>query len=96
LLDDLDIEARRRLLRLVVEKVRVTGWRVEIHLKIPLADDPPNNDPTPEPEPDKPPSSDIRLRSVRVQDVGVVQEPFDGRGREAFGHQFVEPGRVDV
>jgi len=64
-LDDLDIEARRRLLRLVVEKVRVTGWRVEIHLKIPLADDPPNDDPTPEPEPDKPPSSDIRLRSAR-------------------------------
>ena len=37
-LDDLDFEGRQRLLRLVVEKVRVTGWRVEIHLKIPLAE----------------------------------------------------------
>jgi hypothetical protein len=30
------------------------------------------------------------------QDVGVMQEPVDGRSREAFGHQLVEPGRVDV
>ena len=48
-LDDLDTEGRRRLLRLVVEKVRVTGWRVEIHLKIPLPDDPPDDDPPPRP-----------------------------------------------
>jgi hypothetical protein len=38
-LDELDVEGRRRLLRLVVEKVRVTGWRVAIQLKIPLASD---------------------------------------------------------
>ncbi|MGZ6623409.1 MAG: recombinase family protein, partial [Solirubrobacteraceae bacterium] len=64
-LDDLDTEGRRRLLRLVVEKVRVTGWRVEIHLKIPLPDDPPDNDrPPPDPEPDDGPSSDMRLRSL--------------------------------
>jgi len=44
-LDDLDVEARRRLLRLVVEKVRVTGWQVEIHLKIPLPGDPPDDEP---------------------------------------------------
>ncbi|MGH2864852.1 MAG: recombinase family protein, partial [Solirubrobacteraceae bacterium] len=30
-LDDLDHDGRQHLLRLVVEKVRVTGWRVEIH-----------------------------------------------------------------
>ena len=64
-LDDLDTEGRRRLLRLVVEKVRVTGWRVEIHLKIPLPDDPPNDDPPPPgPEPNNGPSSDMRLRSL--------------------------------
>ena len=51
-LDDLDTEGRRRLLRLVVEKVRVTGWRVEIHLKIPLPDDPPDDDP-PHPAPSR-------------------------------------------
>ena len=60
-LDDLDTEGRRRLLRLVVEKVRVTGWRVEIHLKIPLPDDDP---PAPDPEPNNGPSSDMRLRSL--------------------------------
>ena len=64
-LDDLDTEGRRRLLRLVVEKVRVTGWRVEIHLKIPLPDDPPDDDPPPPgPEPNNGPSSDMRLRSL--------------------------------
>ena len=64
-LDDLDTEGRRRLLRLVVEKIRVTGWRVEIHLKIPLPDDPPDDDrPTPGPEPEDGPSSDMRLRSL--------------------------------
>jgi site-specific DNA recombinase len=64
-LDDLDTEGRRRLLRLVIEKVRVTGWRVEIHLKIPLPDDPPDDDPPPpEPEPNNGPSSDMRLRSL--------------------------------
>ena len=65
-LDDLDVEGRRRLLRLVVEKVRVTGWRVEIHLKIPLPDDPSDDEPPGDrPEPDNGPSSDMRLRSLR-------------------------------
>ena len=66
-LDDLDTEGRRRLLRLVVEKIRVAGWRVEIHLKIPLPDDPPDDDPPPPgPEPEDGPSSDMRLRSLGV------------------------------
>ncbi len=91
-LDDLDTEGRRRLLRLVVEKVRVTGWRVEIHLKIPLPDDPPDDDPPPaSPEPDNGPSSDMRLRSLGDDHVGVMQEPVDGRGRHCLGHQFIEP-----
>jgi site-specific DNA recombinase len=72
-LDDLDIEGRRRLLRLVVEKVRVTGWRVEIHLKIPLPEDPPDEDPPPPgPEPHDPPSSDMRLRSLGGDHVRVM------------------------
>ena len=28
--------------------------------------------------------------------VRVMHQPVDGRGRERLGHQFVEPGRVDV
>jgi hypothetical protein len=31
---------RKRNRAIIAEKVRVTGWRVEIHLKIPLPDDP--------------------------------------------------------
>ena len=64
-LDDLDFDGRQRLLRMVLEKVRVTGWRVEIHLKIPLTDDDPGTQR--EPRPPKPgpgPSSDMGLRSV--------------------------------
>jgi len=38
-------------MRLVVEKVRVTGWRVEIHLKIPLINDGPDDNSPPEPAP---------------------------------------------
>jgi site-specific DNA recombinase len=98
-LDDLDFEGRQRLLRLVVEEVRVTGWRVEIHLKIPLADEPPPDEPDdpgpnnsgpdngppgddpsgPRSEPTEPLSSDMRLRSHRGQDLGVVDEPVDHR-----------------
>jgi site-specific DNA recombinase len=74
-LDDLDHEARQRLLRLIVEKVRVTGWRVEIHLKIPLADDGPDEDhpPPSNPDPEPRPSNDMRLRSLRGEDLRVVQ-----------------------
>ena len=46
-LDELDFDGRQRLLRLVVEKVRVTGWHVEIHLKIPLARRPTSRTRTP-------------------------------------------------
>lgn len=80
-LDDLDFDGRQRLLRLVIEHVRVSGWRVEIHLKIPLPDEPTDDDP-PErgpPGPDRPKpgparprplSTDVRLRSVHAQGIG--------------------------
>jgi site-specific DNA recombinase len=81
-LDELDFDGRQRLLRLVLESVRVSGWRVEIHLKIPLANDPPpDNDPPghgppgpdqPQPRPTspRPLSTDVRLRSVHASSVG--------------------------
>ena len=74
-LDNLDFAGRRRLVRLVVERVCVTGWRVEIHLKIPLPNEPPPDENRPDHPPSgphpstlgphrpKPPSSDVRLRS---------------------------------
>jgi site-specific DNA recombinase len=39
-IDQLTFDQRQQLLRLVVEEVRVTGWNVQIQLRIPL-DDPP-------------------------------------------------------
>ena len=85
-LNDLDFDGRQRFLRLVVEKVRVTGWHVEIHLKIPLADDPPPEreprPPTPEPEP----SSDMDLRSV-----GVHQRRQLPHARPPAGHRRPPP-----
>ena len=55
-LNDLDFDGRQRLLRLVVEHVRVSGWRVEIHLKIPLPNEPTNDHPPKQgpPGPDRP------------------------------------------
>jgi site-specific DNA recombinase len=39
-IDELDFAQRQQLLRLIVDHVNVTGWQVEIHLRIPLDDDP--------------------------------------------------------
>jgi site-specific DNA recombinase len=44
-MDNLDFTCRQRLMRLVLEEVRVTGWQVEIRLRIPL-DQPANPTPT--------------------------------------------------
>jgi site-specific DNA recombinase len=83
-LDGLDFPQRQQLLRLVVEEVRVSGWNVEIRLRIPLDDDP-HGGPPPIPSPPEPSSprrasSNDRLRSLGVDDGGVVQEPVQDRG----------------
>jgi site-specific DNA recombinase len=91
-LDELDPDARQRLMRLVIEKVRVTGWRVEIHLKIPLADQGlDDNDPPSEPNPEPRPSSDMSLRSLRDERAGVVQEPVEDCGRDGGVFEDVAP-----
>ena len=80
-LDELDFDGRQRLLRLIVERVHISGWHVEIHLKIPLPDDPHDDDalqrgpsgpdqPQPGPTGPRPLSSDVRLRSVHALGVG--------------------------
>jgi hypothetical protein len=79
--DGLDFDQRQRLLRLVIDQVRVTGRQVEIRLRIPL-DEPPDADPPWRP-PAGParPSTDMRLRSLGGDDLGVVDQPVDhGRG----------------
>ena len=71
-LDELTFQQRQRLLRLVVEQVRVQGWQVEIRLRIPL-DDPSDGNPTPHPNRPKPrTSTDMRLRSVGVDELAAV------------------------
>jgi site-specific DNA recombinase len=68
-IDHLDDTQKQQLLRLLVEEVRVTGWHIQIRLRIaldpPPPDQPPNSapDPTPPSRP-KPMSSKDRLRSV--------------------------------
>jgi site-specific DNA recombinase len=42
-LDGLDFEGRQQLLRLVLEDVRVQGWQVELRLRIPLDEHPPDD-----------------------------------------------------
>ena len=85
-IDQLNRPQKQQLLRLLIEDVHVTGWQVKIRLRIPL--DPPDSGQTrpgparPAPSPTRPPavSSQDRLRSVGVDDLGMMHEPVDHRG----------------
>jgi site-specific DNA recombinase len=49
-LDNLDFDGRQKLLRLVLDEVRVQGWQVELRLRLPLDDqEPPAGTDAPEP-----------------------------------------------
>jgi hypothetical protein len=50
--DHLDFEQKQTLLRLIIDEVQVTGWHVQIRLRIPLDDNPG------EPQPPNPPHTD--------------------------------------
>ena len=75
--DDLNFTDRQKLLRLIIEEVRVTGWDVDIRLRIPLDDHPPTQPPKPTapkgPGRPRPLSSQDRLRSLGDTEVGVVE-----------------------
>jgi site-specific DNA recombinase len=58
-IDALDFDQRQRLLRLIVEQVRVSGWQVELRLRIPL-------DTRPEDDHPKDPDRGERNRRRRV------------------------------
>ncbi len=66
-IDSLNFEQRQHLLRLLIEEVRITGWQVQIRLRIPL-DRSENRSPEPgkdrAPPPNTPVSSEVRLRSI--------------------------------
>jgi hypothetical protein len=92
-LENLDFAGRQALLRAVIEKVTVTGCRVEIHLKIPLTghDDNPENPDTPPPPR---PSSDNDLRSLdrhRHRQLAVPPRPRTPHRQE--GSLTPHPGR---
>jgi site-specific DNA recombinase len=102
-IDALDFDARQRLMRLVIEEVRVAGTTIEIQLRIPL--DPGTGHQPADPEPptppghnnQRPPDSDHpepvstydRLRPHRHHHVGVEQRIASPAGAvvEGGGHQ---------
>ena len=67
-LDNFDFEQRQKLVRLLVEQVRVTGPDVEIHVRIPLDEPPPNEaarlSNSDDPGGSGPVSNQFRLRSL--------------------------------
>ena len=82
MIDTLDFDQKQTLLRLVVEEVHVTGWHVQIRLRIPL-DDNPDGPPRP-PNPDPVPTGPARCqpKTVCVPLVVVKCSPTAGQGRE--------------
>jgi site-specific DNA recombinase len=64
IIDRLDDAQKQHLCRLLIEQVRVTGWHVEIRLRIPL-DPEPGKPATDHPHPPSPLSSEDGLRSIR-------------------------------
>ena len=89
-IDTLDFDQKQTLLRLVVDDVHVTGWHVQIRLRIPLDDGPDGQPrpPNPDPGPDRPGpvSTQDRLRSLGSEDLGVVDEAVDhGCGDDVVG-----------
>jgi len=82
--DGLDFDQRQRLLRLVIEHVRVTGRHVDIRLRIPLDQPPDDHPPARHPAGPTPPSTDMRLRSLGA--VQRRQPPARrGPGRQGGG-----------
>jgi hypothetical protein len=95
-IDQLDAVQKQQLLRLLIEEVRVTGWHVEIRLRIALDQPPPPDPQEPDrsPHPNEPPSlprrlsSEDGLRSIGDDDVAVVEEPVEhADGCGVFGEE---------
>ena len=86
-IDTLDFAQKQALLRLLVEEVHVTGWHVQIRLRIPLDDNPddPPRPPNPDPRPDRPGpvSTEDRLRSLGSHQAAVPAQ-HRGRGDQAM------------
>ena len=97
-IDTLDDTQKQQLLRLLIEDVRVTGWHVQIRLRIAL--DPPPPHPTgptnPKGKPSsphpRPVSSQDGLRSVSGDHLSVVNKAVDhGGGYDVVAEHFTPP-----
>ena len=87
--DQLDFDQRQRLMRLVVEEVRVTGWQVEIHLRVPLDGEPPDGGTGPLRKPKSPsPTPQTRRRRRAGEKVSS-----DNRLRSAHRDATRRPAR---
>ena len=85
-IDRLDFAQRQKLLRLVIDEVRVSGWLVEIRFRIPL-------DNPPEP-PNTRVSTKNRLRSLHRHDDGVMEQSVQQRGGDdGIAEHFGMPQR---
>jgi site-specific DNA recombinase len=99
-IDQLDPAQRQDLLRLLIEDVQVTGWHIQIRLRIPLDDPPGGGHPHhPEPPPSAaspdatttPVSTEDRLRSLHVHERAQLppeQTPRARRPHQEGGHQI--------
>ncbi len=76
-IDQLDPTQRQDLLRLLIEDVQVTGWHIQIRLRIPLNDPPDNGHPDHPGPPPSPASPDGTTTPVSTED----------RLRSLHGHQ---------
>jgi len=91
-IDKLNFQQRQQLLRLIVDHVSVAGWHVEIHLRIPLDEDPA----TPSPESNWRPHYGHRRRTTRPapsdqDDAAGAMSSKDGL-RSLRGPGMPEPG----
>ena len=95
IIDQLDEVQKQHLARLLIEEVRVTGWHVQIRLRIPLDPPqpaPPTLDPTAPPNPPTPVSTEDCLRSAGDDEVAVVQQPVEHADRGGVFGQEPAPG----
>jgi len=91
-LDGLDFEESQRLIRLVVEQVRITGAKVEIHFRIPL-DEPPDGPGTGPRPPHKTPPEERVSSNERLRPIGSDQLAVRGLRSEVRAKRVLTGGQ---
>ena len=95
-LDDLGFEQCQKLVRLMVEEVRVAGHHVDIRLRIPLdhspGDTPSNPSSSPPSNSARVMSSNDRLRSFDVDRNGMMEQPVEDGAGDHLVAEHLAPG----